>query len=72
MKIFRVQTPSVPMLAACLIALTALLVPAAASASERSGKLRVTKECSEYTGLAVLHHHRFESSGDTRRFESLL
>lgn len=52
MNIFRVQTPSVPMLAACLIALTALLVPAAASASERSGKLRVTKECSEYTGLA--------------------
>ena len=52
MKTFRVQTPSVPMLAACLVALTALLGPAAArSASERSGKLRVTKECSEYTGL---------------------
>jgi hypothetical protein len=53
MKIQRVESLSLslPILAAYLVALTILLVPASASASRRNGKLRITKECSHYTGL---------------------
>jgi hypothetical protein len=52
MKISRIQTLSASTLAACFITLTILLVPALASASGRSGNLRITKECSQYTGMA--------------------
>lgn len=52
MKISRIQTLSASTLAACLITLTILLLPDSASASERSGNLRIAKECSQYTGMA--------------------
>lgn len=51
MKTSRIQALPIPTLAAGLISLTLLLVPSA-SASERNGQLRITKECSQYTGLA--------------------
>ena len=51
MKTSRIPTLSVPVLTACLMAFTILFLPASASASQRTGKLRITKECSQYTGL---------------------
>jgi hypothetical protein len=52
MKHRRIQILSTPMLVASLVTLALLLGPASLSASERTRRLHVRKDCSQYTFLA--------------------